>query len=82
MHSLFFNAALFELVCTHISATYMSLLSAVAALVLAFISRTMGIEPRGFCKMVQSAQSHFSILALDHYPLRLNFNGDSMEVRV
>ena len=82
LHSLLLTAALFQLVFKHISATYMSLISVVAALVLAFISRTMGIEPRGFCKMVQSAQSHFSILALDHYPLRLNFNGDSMEVRV
>ena len=60
----------------------MSLLYAVAALVLAFISRTMGIEPTSFCEMVQSAQSHFSILALDYYPLRLAFNEDFMEVCV
>ena len=82
MHSLLFIAAQFELVFKHISAIYMSLLSAVAAPVLAFISRTMGIEPRGFCEMVQIAQSHFSIVALDYYTLRLNFNEDFVEVRV
>ena len=60
----------------------MSFLYAVAALVLAFISQTMDIEPSSFCKMDQSAQSHLSILALDYYPLRLNFDKDFMEVRV
>ena len=56
----------------------MSLISAVAALVLAFISRTMGIEPSGFCKMVRATQSYFSI-GLDYQPVRLNFNEDFME---
>ena len=60
----------------------MSLISAVAALVLAFISRTMGIEPTSFCEMVRAAQSHFSILALDYYPLRLNLNEDFMDLGI